>query len=206
MGRLRAAAHAMTQLENKPANILAKIEVRQRALDAIGADRARVLDLYAGDGHMYREVWCKAASYVGCDEKFFRDDRLAYVVDNRRLLRSIDLLQFNIVDFDAFGSPWEQVYILTARRKLRRGESMALVMTEGSSLKLRLGGLSDGLALLSGLRSTQPGLDRKRAEIMDRALARVAEVMGGRIEARWQAAERQGSRMMYLGMLLRALG
>ena len=69
---------------------------------------------------MWREVWHEAAAYVGCDLKWYRDERLAYVADNRRVLRAIDLKPFNVFDFDAWGAPWEQVLILIARRPLRR--------------------------------------------------------------------------------------
>ena len=95
---------------------------------------------------MWREVWHAAAGYVGCDLKWYRDERLAYVADNRRVLRAIDLAPFNVFDFDAWGAPWEQVLILIARRPLLPGERIGLVLTEGSAFNLKLNGISGGLA------------------------------------------------------------
>src|SRR5690242_9791645 len=94
----------------------AKIEIRQRVLDAIGAETAAVFDAYGGAGELYRAVWSKAARYVGCDQNWFRDERTMFVADNRRVMRAIDLGQFNVFDLDAFGSPYEQLTILAARR------------------------------------------------------------------------------------------
>jgi hypothetical protein len=85
----------------------AKAEIRQHVLDAIGAGEASVFDAYGGAGELYRAVWHKAARYVGCDMTWFRDKRTMFVADNRRVMRAIDLGQFNVFDLDAFGSPYE---------------------------------------------------------------------------------------------------
>lgn len=114
-----------------------KIELRRRVLEVM--PEARVLDAFAGSGSMYRNVWCAAASYVACDQRWYPDERLAYVVDNRILLRNIDLQPFNVFDLDAYGSPWEQVAIVCARRKVAPGELIAMVLTDGSRLNLKMG-------------------------------------------------------------------
>jgi hypothetical protein len=61
--------------------------------------------------------------------------------DNLIALRVLDLRQFNVFDFDAFGSPWAQVSTLLSRRLWRRNEIGGLVLTDGSSMKIRYGGL-----------------------------------------------------------------
>lgn len=104
--------------KRESSNIGAKIKIRENVLLAIGTDRASVFDAFAAAGELHKAVWHRAHSYVGCDLQFFRDDRMAFVADNRRVLRSIDLAQFNLFDLDAFGSPWEQAYIIAKRRPL----------------------------------------------------------------------------------------
>ena len=89
---------------NNPAARAAKIEIRRQVLAAIGAGNAAVFDAFAGEGELYREVWAAAASYVGCDLEWYRDERLVYVADNRRVMRAIDLVAFNLFDFDSAGA------------------------------------------------------------------------------------------------------
>jgi hypothetical protein len=92
---------------------------------------------------MWTHVWREAAGYVGCDLKWFADERCCYVADNRRVLRCADLSSFTCFDLDAYGSPWEQALIVAARRETvarargdgradavcRRGDSGSLAMT-----------------------------------------------------------------------------
>ena len=180
----------------------AKAAVRQNVLDVMGADKCHVFDAFAGDGHLYRAVWAKAASCVGCDLKFYNDERMAYVSDNRRVLRMIDLAPFNLFDLDSYGSPWEQLYIIAARRKLKPGEQLGLILTEGQGLKLKMGGMSIALSVLAGVRMNMPGMGRAQNELIDRALQRVEKMMGGTIVKRWQAEARAASTMHYIGMVM----
>jgi hypothetical protein len=130
----------------------AKVELRLRVLDAIGADRARVLDAYCGvDGKMYREAWAKAAAYVGCDKEWHPSDtRPRFVGDTLLVLRALDLSDFNVFDVDAYGSPWEAMVIIAARRAWDAGEQGAIVFTDGSDGKTRFGGSTRGLSQVVG--------------------------------------------------------
>lgn len=183
----------------------AKVEIRRNVLDAIGADKACVLDAFAGDGTMYREVWRDAALCVGCDREWFKDDRLAYVADNRRLLRSIDLSPFNVFDLDSFGSPWHQVLIIAARRKVQPRERIGIVLTEGSALHLKQGGVPNALAEIAGIRNRPAGLFRWRNDIIDRAIATMAARMCCALEAQWRAERTADAAVVYIGLVLRGL-
>ena len=88
-----------------------------------------MFDAFAGEGVLFRQVWHRAVSYVGCDLKWYRDERLMFVADNHRVMRAIDLSAFNVFDIDSWGSPWDQVLILAARRPLAAGERLGLVLT-----------------------------------------------------------------------------
>ena len=128
----------------------AKITIRRNVLAEVGAEHASVFDAFAGEGRMHAAVWHEAARYIGCDTRFFTDYRPAFVADNRRVLRAIDLAAFNLFDLDFDGSPWEQAYIIARRRKLRPGERLGLVLTEGTGLASKLNTMSAAMALLAG--------------------------------------------------------
>jgi hypothetical protein len=117
----------------------AKVRLREEALSAVV--QAHVFDAFCGTGEMWRRVWSRAASYVGCDGRpwALQDPVSRYVADNRRVMRAIDLSRFTVFDLDAYGSPWEQMLILAARRRFERGERVAIVLTDGASMKLRFG-------------------------------------------------------------------
>ncbi len=180
----------------------AKIEIRNNVLAAIGADKASVFDGFSGEGRLYDLVWHKAARYCGCDLKWFPDNRLAYVADNCRVLRAIDLSPFNIFDFDAYGSCWTQVLITIARRPLVKGEKLGLCLTEGTSLKLRFGSLPYALAQLCGLNPHLAGAAQGSDDIMERAIASMARRFNARILRRWEAHGVSGARMRYYGLIL----
>ncbi len=179
-----------------------KTAIRTRVLDAIGAEKARVFDAFAGAGVAYYTVWKRAAAYVGCDLKWYPDERQAYVADNRRVLRLLDLVDFNVFDLDAYGSPWEQAYIMSARRKLSPGERFGIVFTDGSGLKLKFGTALTALGLLANVPLKAAGLSRQQHKIIDSAVESVAARMGGAIVERFQATGKTGARMRYIGVVL----
>lgn len=198
---MSARAKAAPKVNNADAAERAKIEVRKLVLDAIGKD-ARVFDAYAGQGAMHAAVWSKAASYVGCDLELVRDRRTAFVADNRRVLRALDLERFNLFDLDAYGSPWEQALIIATNRRVRAGERIGFAITEGSALKLKLGGMPAALKAIAGVSGTPAGLARETGAILDAAIAGLARRMGCTIERRWQGQGKTGAVMRYVGLVL----
>ncbi len=121
-----------------------------------------------------------------------------------RLTRAIDLHVYNVFDLDAHGSPWEQAVILAARRKLAPGETNGLVLTEGTSLKLRLGGFPNALRDLARIVGRAAGGARVHDRIIDAAIAEVARRMGGEVVTRWQGSGRTGARVRYIGLVIRS--
>jgi hypothetical protein len=146
---VKATQHA--QVHNGSLGMAAKAELRRRVLEHV--QPASVFDGFAGRGEMYWAAWHDAPAYIGCDLTWeLTDPGRRFAADNRRVLRSIDLQQFSVFDFDAFDSPWEQMVILAARRKWAPGERGAVVLTDGTSLKGRFGGADKALALLCGIK------------------------------------------------------
>ncbi|MGH6967547.1 MAG: hypothetical protein ACREEN_00380 [Stellaceae bacterium] len=200
--KLKASNYAKTN--NHAAAMAAKVKLRELVLEAVGPS-AVVFDAFAGDGAMWRAVWRKAHGYLGCDLEWYRDERLAFAADNRRVLRAIDLSPFTLFDLDAWGSPWEQALIVAARRPVKPRERIGLVLTEGSSLKLKMGGVPIALRVMARLRGEPAGGGRSHAGLIERALAGLCERMGVKLLRRWQAQGRTGAAVAYIGLLAEGL-
>jgi hypothetical protein len=194
---------AFAKVDNRDEARSAKIEIRQRVLAAIGID-ARVYDAYAGEGHMHDAVWREARSYTGCDVRWFNDKRLMYCADTRRVLRAIPLGGFNLFDLDAYGSPWDTALIIAARRTVRAGELIGLVLTEGNGLAVKTD-VPHAIRALTGIRPGVAGFHKLRDQMIDRAVLGVAKRMRCEVVKRWQASAQGGVRMRYIGLVLRGL-
>jgi hypothetical protein len=180
----------------------AKVQLRRAVLAEIGPADAHVFDAFAGTGDMHAAVWCQAASYVACDQRWMDDDRLAFVADNRRVMRAIDLAPFNVFDLDAYGSPWEQVLILCARRRVRPGERLAVLLTEGSGLNLRMGGMPHALRTIADLSGIPAAGKDGRAELLERAIAGMCKRLGAVPVRRWDADGHGGASVRYVALVL----
>ena len=183
------------QRRNDPAVRMAKAQLRRNVLTAIGPDEACVFDAFAGKGEMWGLVWRDAGGYVGCDRDWFSDERMAYVADNRRVMRHIDLSLFNIFDLDSFGGPWEQAIIMAARRQVKPGERIGLVLTDGSNLDLSLGGMTAPLREIAGFTSIPAGAACSHAEIIERAINGVCRRM-------WEAKGASGAKVRHIALVL----
>jgi len=200
MSKMGERVAGMVKVNNHDASLADKIDLRNRVLDAVGG---RVLDCFAGDGVMHAAVWHRApGGYDGCDIKYYPSDRLAFVIDARRMLRNIDLAPFSIFDVDCYGSPWEPVIIIAARRRVAPGERIGFVLTEGSGMKLKFGALPGALSTLSGAKALLPGANRAGKELATRAIAALAKRMRCTIEHIWMAERAKGTAMLYFGVVM----
>lgn len=204
MGKFSDGIRGAKKTNNHRKSRGAKATLRRNVMREIGA--VRVFDGFAGSGRMHRDVWRDAEHYVGCDMRWYRDDRAAYVADNRRVLRAIDLSEFNLFDLDAYGSPWEKVIIIAARRTVSRGEMIGICLTDGSGLNLKMGGLPGALREIAQLSGTPSGAARMHDEIIDRAIGGLARRMRCEVVARWDAQGKTGSAVRYVGLALRGVG
>lgn len=188
---------------NHPNAAAQKIAQRKLLLEHIPSPR--VFDAFAGAGKMYREVWHQASHYTGCDTKWYRDDRTAFVAKNQRVLRCIDLYQYNIFDLDAYGSPWEQATIIANRRTLLKQERIGLALTDGSGLNLKMGTCQKALAELCHLPDNRiPGLNNVHAVLTERALNELATLMGGQIVKKWEYVRPSVNMMRYSAVVIEA--
>lgn len=179
-----------------------KIEIRRHVLAAITPAAAFVFDAFAGTGSMFKHVWHEAAGYVGCDERWHNDERCAFVADNRRVLRVIDVSRFSIFDLDAYGSPWDQLTIIAARRRLVPGEQLGLVLTEGTWLKTRAKDPVRGLRDALPRKLVTPIPYSVHDALIARTLRRLVAEMQGHIVKTWLSIGTTGAKVRYLGTLV----
>ncbi len=109
----------MTQHPTKTDNSYLAMKVKLR-MDNLPAKKAiRVLDCFAGEGLIWREIQRQAGSksftVLSIDWGKRKDSRLALSGDNRKFLASIDLKEFDIIDLDAYGVPYAQLKMILAR-------------------------------------------------------------------------------------------
>lgn len=201
---------AVTKVDNASTAHDAKLQLRRNVLQEI--EPANVLDCFCGHGAMWREAWCSAASYVGCDERPIKaGDPPRFFCDNRVLLRSIDLHEFNVFDFDAYGSPWVQMVILAARRRWLAGERGAVVLTDGTAMGAIRGGRETAFAELAGIESCSSHhhsgrLGQKRLSI-DRNAAIRGWLAKSRVRClrRWEAQATSSAGIGYSAVNYQAL-
>lgn len=199
-----------TKRENADAATSAKVKLRRNVLEAVGKP-AHVFDAFAGPGVMYAEVWREADSYVGCDKRSYVDERMMFCADSARVMRAIDLQRFNIFDLDSFGSPYEQVIIMAARRKVAKDELIGMLITDGTELQLKMNAFPIAVGQLAGLRAGQVGVAGNADFIMTRIINGIAKRTNCDIVKRWQVENRSvgktggasGIRMRYIGLVLR---
>lgn len=187
--------------ENHPASLSAKVELRQRVLEAV--QPARVLDLFCGGRSLWRAVWQYAQEYVPCDvTPWTIAEASRFVCDNRRLLRCLDLTAFNVFDLDAFGSPWEQMMILAARRCWKADEVGAVVITDGSTLKTRFGELPGAMQVLCGFTGRRiPATLAASDDLRRLALAGFARRAGVRFVKQWEAIGPSPGKLYYAALV-----
>ena len=194
----RLKASGRIKVDNHARAMPNKVELRKRVLAEVPAP---VFDAFAGSGQMFRRVWRDAPGYVGCDLRWFPDERMAYVADNKRVLRSIDLGGFGIFDLDAYGSPWEQALIIAGRRIVKPGERIGFCITEGSSLKLRMGQPAKAMTLMAGMTNKAVGVSSQQDELTARAIAGLAQRMRCAVLKSWMARGKSGAQVRYYGLV-----
>lgn len=202
MRATQAAKPNKGKVDNNAKAIADKVELRRRVLAEIAGP---VFDAFAGGGEMFRRIWHQAPGYVGCDLRWFRDDRRVFVADNRRVMRAIDLGPYQIFDFDSWGSPWEAAEIMAHRRKIKTGERLGLCLTEGAALRLAMGAAPTALARLAGIDAKAAGLMQSREEIIARAIKGLCRLMNCKVLKAWQSHGRTASRMSYIALIVEGL-
>jgi hypothetical protein len=95
----------------------AKIRLRVEAVNRCKSKNLYVLDAYAGYGHMWREVQRQCPKVkirtLGIDQRPIGPHLIKG--DNLKVLPSLDLAAFDIIDLDAYGIPAAQLAIVAQK-------------------------------------------------------------------------------------------
>lgn len=91
-----------------------KVRLRLDSLDFVSTPEPRVLECFGGEGLLWKEVSRisgKTIKSLRIDEK---KDLPGYYLqgNNLKILPTLDLSTFDIIDLDAYGVPWDQLAIL----------------------------------------------------------------------------------------------
>ena len=91
---------------------------------------------------------------------------------------------------------------LAARRTVSPGEIIGVILTDGSSLKLKLGGMPAALKQIAGLRADVAGAARLQDSISERAIINLAAALNCKILQRWEALGKSGAAVIYTGLVM----
>jgi hypothetical protein len=177
-----------------------KIALREAILREAGFGELHVLDLFAGAGHVWREMQKRhnVATYLPVDSKPRMPGTLKLEV-NARTVQAFTPDNFNVIDIDAYGSPWELLPHLMSGTK-----ALAIFLTFGNVDPHRL---SKFLATAVGM--PLPWRD----QFFNAQLCFFCgeQFLGQQFGARFRAVRRlryphafAGERVRYYGMLLGA--
>lgn len=195
-------------VHNSSRGLGAKLEMRRNVLAEMG--QARVLECYCGPVGEMTRAWDGAASVSGIDMVWRPEDaRRRFVGDTLRILRAIDLGEFNVFDIDAFGAPWPAFETIAKRRGFVAGELVGLVVTDGGSLKLRLGAMGHAQARLLGAEHVRTVASVKTADFLHAQTFRAACSRIGATRRAWTATcntGRSSGRMSYSAAVIVANG
>jgi hypothetical protein len=92
-----------------------KIRLRQMATE--GLKEIKVLDLFAGNNVLWGNF--KLAKYYGIE--MVKDKGKNLHADNMRVIPSLDLSEFNVIDCDSYGMPMPQIEALISNSTLQSG-------------------------------------------------------------------------------------
>lgn len=101
------------QTDNDPEMFNIKVELRERLIKA--NDSYKILEAFSGDGRLWRTIKnkypLKKINVLRIDTKAGKKG--TYLKgDNVKFMRSMDLTRFDIIDLDAYGSPFNQLEVI----------------------------------------------------------------------------------------------
>lgn len=92
-----------------------KIKLREMCIE--GLEEVKVLDLFAGENKIWSNI--KTDRYFGIEMEKGKGKNLH--ANNLKVIPSLDLSQFNVIDCDAYGIPFNQIESLYKNKTLKKG-------------------------------------------------------------------------------------
>lgn len=116
-----------------------KIILRLNSLEKIAKDTVNVLECFGGDGVIWGEVKQRTTKKINTLRIDLKEDKKGIYLkgNNLKYLASLDLKTFDIVDLDAYGSPFQQLQIIF---KPGRGALHIYTVRDGNDKSRTFGG------------------------------------------------------------------
>lgn len=178
-----------------------KIQIRKLLLSKI--ESPHILDCFAGKGDIRKSIY-SGLPYFGIDKRKMQNDTV--VGDTRKILRGIELGEYNFFDIDAHGSPWYPFWIIANLRKSTKGEILAFALTNGAQYRPgHAYGMESGLKTICNIPATMkiPCLNRHKKFIVNHLINIVLKKKCYKINYAIRASNhRWRSDMDYFGIIL----
>ena len=104
----------MSKVQTDNSFLNEKVKLRLQSLESIDKEVVKILEAFSGDGLIWdkvKEESDKNLVILKMDKK--KDKKGIYLKgDNTKFLKGFDLSDFDIIDLDAYGSPYKQLKIL----------------------------------------------------------------------------------------------
>lgn len=115
---MRLTVSPLPPVKTNNSHLPMKARLRAEAVRQTGLDRLRVLDAFAGEGKVWQEVerLCPGVEfeYVRIDKKKYSGHQTIQA-NNLKVMPSLGLSQFDLIDLDAYGWPHEQLLLCAER-------------------------------------------------------------------------------------------
>lgn len=134
---------ATIKTNNDPTALEKKIQLRLNSIASIDKDIVRVLECFGGEGVLWSEVQKRTAKKIqtlSIDQKKY--NRFQLQGDSLKVLPSLDLSKFDVIDLDSYGIPFEHCFIVLS--KSFKGVVHCTVIQSG------MGNLPNGLLEATG--------------------------------------------------------
>jgi hypothetical protein len=112
------SSHHAKNMKTDNSFLQEKIDLRLETVNLIEKEEIKVLELFSGDGIIWSEViksTDKKVQILRIDQK---SDKVGIYLkgDNLKFIKSMDLSVYDIIDLDAYGSPFKQLEILCEKQ------------------------------------------------------------------------------------------
>lgn len=186
--------HGVESVKTDNAKVSAKHLLRNSVLAQF--DETSCLDVFCGAGKMWKSVWHKCDNYTGIDIRAFFDSRHTICGDALAVINNIDISGYNIFDIDAYGSPYDVLDLILS--KTIDSQKIAFCITDGSAMDMRMGRVSKGMRLVSGIsRHKIKKIHLIQDEVIEKIIKTTAAKLCGKVVDFHIATGVTGSAMRY---------
>ena len=115
MGKKGSSGIKTHSVHTDNCNFASKVKLRADAVASL--PYVNVLDCFAGENRLWKEI--PHNDYYGIEKEAGKGANLN--ADNLRVIKSLDLSRFNVIDLDSYGTPIDQILALYDNETLQKG-------------------------------------------------------------------------------------